>query len=113
MESALTLQTDGKRIFRKVMIIVFRMLLLCLKSKLNNKKFLDIGVVIDETRNILFTEKDNKIKKYIKKDYIFRFKIPNYASEEEEYYLEVQGKKIVGFPINRLRSLKKKRWLKI
>jgi len=83
------------------------------KSKLNNKKFLDIGVVIDETRNILFTEKDNKIKKYIKKDYIFRFKIPNYASEEEDYYLEVQGKKIVGFPINRLRSLKKKRWLKI
>jgi len=83
------------------------------KLKLNDKKFLNIGVVIDETRNMLITEKDNKIKKYIKKDYIFRFKIPNYMSEEEEYYLEVQGNRIVGFPINRLRSLKKKRWLKI
>jgi len=83
------------------------------KSKLKDKKFLDIGVVIDETRNMLITEKDNKIKKYIKKDYIFRFKIPNYKSEEEDYYLEVQGNRIVGFPINRLRSLKKKRWLKI
>ena len=83
------------------------------KSKLKDKKFLDIGVVIDDTRNMLITEKENKIKKYIKKDYIFRFKIPNYKSEEEEYSLEVQGNKIVGFPINRLRSLKKKRRLKI
>ncbi len=83
------------------------------KSKFKDKKFLDIGVVINETRNMLIIEKDNKIKKYIKKDYIFRFKIPNYISEEEEYYFEVQGNKIVGSPINRLRSLKKKRWLKI
>lgn len=81
------------------------------KSKSFDKSFLDIGVVIDETRNMLITKRDNKIKKYIKKDYIFRFKIPNYTNNNEDYYLEVHGNKIVGLPINRLRSLKKKRWL--
>ena len=78
-------------------------------SKNKDKKFVDIGIIIDDTRNMLISEKNNKIKKYIKKDYIFRFKIPNYIKEEEQYYLEVKGKKIVGTPINRLRSLKKKR----
>jgi len=81
------------------------------KSRLNDKKFSPIGVVIDETRDMLITEKNDKFKKYIKKDYIFRFEISNYMNEEEEYYLEVQGNKIVGLPVNRLRSLKKKRWL--
>jgi len=82
-----------------------------LKSRSKDKKFTAIGVVIDETRDMLITEIDKKIKKYIKKDHIFRFKLPNYMSGEEDYYLEVQGNKIVGLPVNRLRSLKKKRWL--
>jgi len=82
------------------------------KSKSNEKKFSPIGVVIDETRDMLITEKNNKVKKYIKKDYIFRFNIPNYMNEGEDYYLEVQGNRIVGLPVNRLRSLKKKRWFK-
>ena len=81
-------------------------------SKYNKSKFVDIGVVINETRNLLITELDNKIKKYIKKDYIFRFLLPHYKNEIEDYYLEVQGNKIVGLPVNRLRSLKKKRWFK-
>lgn len=81
-------------------------------SKSIDIKFSSIGVVIDETRNLLITEKDNKIKKYIKKDYIFRFQIPNYKDDEEDYYLEVNGIKVIGLPVNRLRSLKKKRWLK-
>ncbi|MFX1309624.1 MAG: ribonuclease P protein subunit [Promethearchaeota archaeon] len=81
------------------------------KSSLNDKKFLPIGVVIDETRDMLITKKKNKLKKYIKKDHIFRFKIPNQMNEGKNYYLEVQGNKIVGLPVNRLRSLKKKRWL--
>ncbi len=81
-------------------------------SKSLSTKFVNIGVVIDETRNMLITEKDNKIKRYIKKNYIFRFKIPNYEDNEEDYYLEVNGIRIIGLPINRLRSLKKKRWLK-
>ncbi|MFX1327416.1 MAG: ribonuclease P protein subunit [Promethearchaeota archaeon] len=81
-------------------------------SKSIDTKFSNIGIVIDETRNMLITEKDNKIKKYIKKNYIFRFKIPNYKGNEEDYYLEVNGTRIIGLPINRLRSLKKKRWLK-
>jgi RNase P/RNase MRP subunit p29 len=76
-------------------------------SKLD-RKFIPIGIIIDETQHMLITENGNKIKKYIKRDYIFRFKIP----EEEDLYLEVPGNKIIGLPLNRLRSLKKKRWLR-
>ncbi|MHA1913266.1 MAG: ribonuclease P protein subunit [Promethearchaeota archaeon] len=83
-----------------------------LKSKNFSKKFLDIGFVVDETRNLLITEQNGTIKKYIKKDYIFRFRL-HPSKEEEEHFLEVQGNKIVGLPVNRLRSLKKKRWFKI
>ena len=82
------------------------------KQRLNDNKFSSIGVVIDETRDMLITEKNNKIKNYIKKDNIFRFKIPNSEKNEIEYYVEVSGDVIIGLPINRLRSLKKKRWLK-
>jgi RNase P/RNase MRP subunit p29 len=81
------------------------------KSKVNN--FSPIGIVVDETRDMIITEKNNKIKKYIKKDYIFRFKISQFMNDELEYHLEVHGNKIIGLPVNRLRSLKKKRWLKL
>jgi len=83
-----------------------------LKSKSIDVLFSDIGIIIDDSKNMLITEKDNKIKKYIKKDYMFRFKIPKNKNEDKEYYLEVNGNKIVGHPLNRLRSLKKKRWVK-
>ncbi|MFW9820207.1 MAG: ribonuclease P protein subunit [Candidatus Thorarchaeota archaeon] len=82
-------------------------------SKLKNKEFLHIGIVIDETRDMIITEKKNKIKKYIKKDYIFRFEISQFMDDKVKYQLEVEGNKIIGLPVNRLRSLKKKRWLKI
>ena len=85
-------------------------------AKLDTRKkraeFTDIGAIIDETRNLLITKKENEVKRYIKKNYVFRFKIPNYPESGEDYYLEVQGNEIVGFPVNRLRSLKKKRWFK-
>ena len=74
-----------------------------LKSKPHNAKFLDAGVVIDDTRNMLISEKKKIIKKYIKNDYIFRFKL-------NDGTLEVNGSKIIGIPENRLRSLKKKKW---
>ncbi len=76
-----------------------------LKSELGCKGFSDIGVVIDETYNLLITEKENKLRKYIKKDHIFRLKI-------NEDLLEVDGSKIIGIPENRLRRLKKKKWMK-
>jgi len=76
-----------------------------LKSKPENSKFQDAGVVIDDTQNMLISEKNKIIKKHIKKDYIFRFKL-------KDGTLEVNGSKIVGIPENRLRSLKKKKWLK-
>ena len=74
-----------------------------LKSKPTHSKFMDVGVVIDDTQNMLISEKNNEIKKYIKKDYIFRFTL-------DDGMLEVNGSKIVGIPENRLRSLKKKKW---
>ena len=77
-------------------------------SKPKEKNFSDIGVVIDESKNMLITEKNNIIKKYIKKNYIFRFKFSN----ENDNILEVLGAKIVGRPENRLRNLRKKRWRK-
>jgi RNase P/RNase MRP subunit p29 len=82
------------------------------KSKGTIGKFLYVGNVIDETRDMLITENNNIIKKYIKKNYVFRFKITDFKNKEESKCLEVQGNKIVGLPVNRLRSLKKKRWFK-
>ena len=81
-------------------------------SKFEKKAFSNIGFIINETKNMLITEKDNKIKKYIKKDHIFRFEIPNYKNDFNDYYLEVIGNKIVGLPVNRLKSLKKRRRFK-
>ena len=77
-----------------------------LKSNSSRKNFFDIGVTIDDTQNMLITEKDGITKQFIKKNYVFRFKLPN------EDALEVNGEKIVGRPENRLRNLKKKRRLK-
>jgi RNase P/RNase MRP subunit p29 len=83
-----------------------------LESKKDKAEFSDIGVIIDDTKNMLITQKENKVKKYIKKNYVFRFNLPNYSESNEENYIEVRGEDIVGFPVNRLRSLKKKRWYK-
>ena len=73
-----------------------------------NQKFSDIGEIIDETRNMVITNKDSQIKKYIKKDHIFQFKIQE-KKAQEYVIVEVDGIKIVGHPLNRLRSLRKKR----
>ncbi|TFG16879.1 MAG: ribonuclease P protein subunit [Promethearchaeota archaeon] len=75
------------------------------KSKSKESKFLRKGIIIDETKNLVIIQNENQNKKYIKKDYTFRFKLNNDL-------LEVDGSKIVGKPENRLRSLKKKKWLK-
>ncbi|MHA1488330.1 MAG: ribonuclease P protein subunit [Promethearchaeota archaeon] len=83
-----------------------------LKSKPEYSKYSDIGVVIDESKNILITEKNKKLKKYIKKDHVFRFKLPNHEGNKNKYLLEVNGLKIVGLPENRLRILKKKKRLR-
>jgi len=80
--------------------------------KPNSEIFLDIGKIIDESKNLLITKKDSTIKKYVKKDYVFRLMLPKDTEEEKDRCLEVNGEKIVGRPENRLRSLKKKKWLK-
>ncbi len=82
-----------------------------LKSKSSNSDFLDIGCVIDETKNMLITVINEKEKKYIKKNHVFRFIIPK-QDKAEERVLEVNGLKIIGLPENRLRNLRKRRRLK-
>lgn len=67
-----------------------------------------IGVVIDDTENMLITKKRTSKKKYVKKDYIFRFQLPTKKKGTHDL-LEVDGLKIVGCPENRLRNLKRKR----
>ena len=79
------------------------------KSKSYDSQFIDIGTVIDESKNMLITEKNNQIKKYIKKDHVFRISID---TDQEKYKLEVNGQKIVGRPENRLRNLRKKKRFK-
>ncbi len=76
------------------------------ESKSEDVDFVEIGQIIDETKNIVITKKKNEIKKYIKKDHVFRFKLPS------DDLLEVNGTKIVGRPENRLRNLRRKRLFK-
>jgi RNase P/RNase MRP subunit p29 len=80
-------------------------------DKLKTGDFVSIGTVIDETRNMLITEIKNKKKKYIKTNYTFRFKLP--IENGEPIVLEVVGYKVVGRPENRIKNIKKKRWIKI
>jgi len=80
-----------------------------LKSKKDDSEYFNLGTVIDESKNMLIIEKEKNIKKYIKKDHVFRFKLPKSKKEEENIIIEVNGLKIVGLPENRLRALKKKK----
>ncbi|GAG90531.1 unnamed protein product, partial [marine sediment metagenome] len=54
---------------------------------------------------------NNKKKMYIKKNHKFRFMLPQ-NDGEEPIILEVEGHKIVGRPENRIKDIKKRRWLK-
>lgn len=81
----------------------------CNKFHSHQPNFADIGVVVDDTQDLLFTQKNESIKKWIKKDYMFRFSLPD-TTWGKSVLLEVDGSTIVGRPENRLRSLKKKRW---
>ncbi|MGV9173813.1 MAG: ribonuclease P protein subunit [Promethearchaeia archaeon] len=75
----------------------------------HQSQFADIGVVVDDTEHILFTKKNEAIKKYVKNDYLFRFSLPE-TTWGKSVLLEVDGSQIVGRPENRLRSIRKKRW---
>lgn len=75
------------------------------KPKTKKGKFTDSGIIIDETKNLLIVENENKTKKYVKKEYLFRLLF-------EGGVLEVDGNKIIGIPENRLRNLKKKKWMR-
>ena len=79
--------------------------------------FIPVGTVIDETYNTLIIRTGNypenstnhqnyKIKKYIKKDYIFRFDL---ETESEIITVEIDGEKILKRPENRIKLLKKRK----
>ena len=77
-----------------------------------NCEFRYAGRVIDETYNLLISsiEEDPKKydvnqKKFIKKNYVFRFKLP---TESEIITIEIDGSKIQKLPENRIKSLRKK-----
>lgn len=79
------------------------------KSKQNCRaSFSTIGVVIDDTENMLITKHETTIKKYIKKEYIFRVQLPTKHDGTCDF-VEIDGSKIVGSPENRLRKLKRKK----
>jgi RNase P/RNase MRP subunit p29 len=80
-------------------------------TKKKKENYEDIGMIIDDTKNMLITEKNNLTKKYIKKEHIFRIKLQSEKNDSEQYLLEVKGIKIVGRPENRLRNLRKRRWV--
>jgi RNase P/RNase MRP subunit p29 len=82
-----------------------------IKAKQKSKKldFQDFGTVINDTENMLITQlKNNSVKKFIKKNYLFRIELPD-SEGKQSLILEVDGAKLVGRPENRLRNLKKKR----
>jgi len=81
-------------------------------SQKKKENYKDIGMIIDDTKNMLISEKNKVIKKYIKKDHIFRIRLPSDKNDSQEDLLEVEGTKIIGRPENRLRNLRKKRWVK-
>jgi len=75
------------------------------RHKKKKGKFTDSGIIIDETKNLLIVEQANKTKKYVKKEYLFRLLF-------DGGILEIDGEKIIGIPENRLRTFKKKKWMR-
>lgn len=81
-------------------------------SRKKKENYKDIGMIIDDTKNMLISEKNEVIKKYIKKNHIFRIRLPSEKNDGEESLLEVEGTKLIGRPENRLRNLRKRRWIR-
>ncbi len=82
------------------------------KFKAKPQEFIPIGKVIDETYNLIITSKmDNPedyhkdTKKYIKSNYIFRFKLPKNANGH--LLVEVDGDKLLKRPENRIKQIRK------
>ena len=82
------------------------------KYKTKPQEFISIGKVIDETYNLIITSTSEDpgnytqgIKKYIKNNYIFRFKVPKTANGH--IIMEVDGEKLLKRPENRIKQIRK------
>lgn len=82
------------------------------KYKTKPQEFIPIGMVIDETYNLIITSKmDNPEdyhqdkKKYIKENYVFRFNVPQ--NSNGNILIEVDGAKLLKRPENRIKQIRK------
>jgi len=82
------------------------------KFKTQSQEFTAIGTVLDETYNLIITSTcDNlkdyqkNIKKYVKSQYMFRFKVPNNANGFNS--IEVDGENLLKCPENRIKQIRK------
>jgi RNase P/RNase MRP subunit p29 len=91
-------------------LIGFKVYIKPKSRKKENYPFIYAGIIIDDTENMINVKNtQTQVKKYIKKNFIFRIKIPKKTIDEKSHMLEIDGSKIVGRPENRLRHLKKKK----
>ena len=56
-----------------------------------------VGVVIDETKNMIIIKSDNRVKKFIKKNNLFEFVIRDKS-------VSIDGKKLSARPEDRIRK---------
>jgi RNase P/RNase MRP subunit p29 len=70
-------------------------------------QFREIGIVEDETKNVLLVQQDQKTKKYLKDQYFFQCWLQQ--PEGTALCIEFDGQKIVGRPEQRIKLLKKYR----
>jgi RNase P/RNase MRP subunit p29 len=82
-----------------------------IKHKYNTKprEFIPVGTVIDETYNLIIAvpqeDPGKNQKKYIKNQFIFRFKLPQ--PDGGHLIMEVDGEKLLKRPENRIKQIRK------
>ena len=83
-----------------------------IKSISRKREFSNIGMIIDVTKNMIITKKNGNVKKYIKKDHVFKIILPEEEiNKDEKKYLEIKRKSVIVVLIwiSRLRREMRKR----
>ena len=81
------------------------------KKQKNMKDFIDAGIIIDETYNLIIASKDKNPenyektkKKYVKKNTIFRIIL---ITDSGPSTIEIDGNKLLKRPENRIKNIRK------
>jgi RNase P/RNase MRP subunit p29 len=79
------------------------------KSKFNPiwTDYRPIGIIMDESKNMLLAKSESGYKKYIKNQYIFQVWLPQASGMAK--LLQFDGSKLVGRPENRIKQIRKNR----